>query len=247
MKLLQIDSRTLSQKVYEELKHKMITAELLPGESISLRTVASQLGVSLMPVREALWQLERDKAVVVKRNRQIQVNQLTLPEFDELLELRLMLECRAAEEACAKRPDSAPAALQASLEAMWRSIPDSKEFLQRNHEYHMLTYSYGGMKNLVEMIESLWTRVGPYIYLTSISREDMHRSMKFHTMMLEALTAGDARAMSEALRLDLTVAGTHIRAFLEKEPAGAGGFAGARGSDERPALLTGKRSTKDAQ
>jgi DNA-binding GntR family transcriptional regulator len=58
-----IESKTLRQKVYELLKEKILTAEILPGQKISLRNLAVMLGVSLMPVREALWQLESEKVV----------------------------------------------------------------------------------------------------------------------------------------------------------------------------------------
>lgn len=215
MSLLRIDNRTLSQKVYEELKHKMITAELLPGARISLRGIASQLGVSLMPVRQALWQLERDKAVVVEHNRQIRVNRLSTAEFDEILELRLILECKAAEEACRRRPEAAINAVKRQLDKMAKTAPGSKNFLQHNHDYHMLVYKFSGLPNLLDMIDNLWTRVGPYIYLSTLAPEDVRRSMKFHGMMYDAFKAGDAEGMVEALRLDLTVAAAQIRPVLE--------------------------------
>lgn len=236
MGLLRIDNRTLSQKVYDQLKQKMITAELLPGERISLRTMASQLGVSLMPVRQALWQLEREKAVVVEHNRQIRVNLLSAAEFDEILELRLILECKAAEVACQRRPDSAPALVKKELEEMAESISDSKHFLQHNHDYHMLIYAHSGLPNLIDIIDNLWTRVGPYIYLATLSHKDIMRSMKFHGMMYRAFKSSDPEAMIEALRLDLTVAADQIRPVLES-PGGlprprAGGLGIATAASE---------------
>jgi DNA-binding GntR family transcriptional regulator len=214
MALLRIDNKTLRQKVYEELKQKMITAELLPGEKISLRNIALQLGVSLMPVREALWQLEREKAVIIEHNRHISVNQLSTSEFDEILDLRLMLECKAASEACLRRPDSASATIKQQLDAMAATVSDSRQFLQHNHDFHMAIYGYSEMPNLVDMIENLWTRVGPYIYLATMSEEDMRRSMEFHTRMYDALCKGSVDAMLSALRSDLTIAAGEIRPLL---------------------------------
>lgn len=214
MALLRIDNKTLRQKVYEELKQKMITAELLPGEKISLRNIALQLGVSLMPVREALWQLEREKAVIIEHNRHISVNQLSTSEFDEILELRLMLECKAASEACLRRPERAPAAIRQQLDDMAAQVSDSKKFLQRNHDFHMAIYGYSEMPNLVDMIENLWTRVGPYIYLATMSEQDMRRSMEFHIRMYDALCERSADAMRSALRSDLTIAAAEIRPLL---------------------------------
>lgn len=213
--LLRIDNRTLSQRVYEELKQKMITAELMPGARISLRGIAAQLGVSLMPVRQALWQLERDKVVVVEHNRQIRVNRLSADEFDEILELRLVLECKAAEEACRLRPDGAVDEVSSALERMAEVGADTTQFLQHNHDYHMLIYAYGNRPNLIDLIDNLWTRVGPYIYLATLTAEDMGRSMGFHRRMYDAFRAGDAAAMTDAVRRDLTAAADQIRPVLE--------------------------------
>ncbi|MBW2283524.1 MAG: GntR family transcriptional regulator, partial [Deltaproteobacteria bacterium] len=66
MGFAKIQKKTLRQQVYEQLKERMITAEILPGEQITLRNLAERLGVSLMPVREALWQLESEGAVVIE-------------------------------------------------------------------------------------------------------------------------------------------------------------------------------------
>ena len=97
MEFEKIEKKTLRQKVYEQLKEKMTTAEILPGEQISLRELAKSLGVSLMPVREALWQLESEKVVVIESNRRMWVNSLSPQEVDEISKIRAMLETMAGE------------------------------------------------------------------------------------------------------------------------------------------------------
>jgi DNA-binding GntR family transcriptional regulator len=215
MTLIKIDNRTLRQKVYEQLKQKMVTAELLPGQKISLRSIASQLGVSLMPVREALWQLERERAVVIRQNRNIYINQLTLAEFDEILELRLMLECRAAAEACRLRPKEAPVIVAKCLTNLAESGQNHKQYLEANHEFHLSIYQYSSMKNLVNMIENLWMRVGPYIFLVTTTVAETTQSMEFHNRMCDAFANGDSEGMVTALRDDLTCAAAGIRPLLD--------------------------------
>ena len=97
MAIEKIENKTLRQRVYEVLKEKMITAEILPGERISLRSLAKKLGVSLSPVREALLQLESERIVVIESNKSIHVNNLTPDEMEEVLKIRIMLETLAAE------------------------------------------------------------------------------------------------------------------------------------------------------
>jgi DNA-binding GntR family transcriptional regulator len=64
------------------------------------------LGVSLMPVREALWQLESEKVIIIQSNRHMRVNNLTTQEMKEAYRIRHTLETMAAKMACDLRSDS---------------------------------------------------------------------------------------------------------------------------------------------
>jgi DNA-binding GntR family transcriptional regulator len=55
-----LESKTFRQRLYDQLKEKITTAEILPGEHISLRDLAEKFGVNLMPMIEALWELESE-------------------------------------------------------------------------------------------------------------------------------------------------------------------------------------------
>ena len=92
MTIEKITNVTLRQKVYEQLRTKILGAELLPGEIISLRGLAEKFGVSILPIREAVWHLESENILLVERNKRIQVNHLTSMEFKEVLNIRLLLE-----------------------------------------------------------------------------------------------------------------------------------------------------------
>jgi len=114
---------------------KIISADILPGETISLRELAQKFGVSLMPVREALWQLESERIIVIESNKRIQVNTLTAKEMEEALRLRLMLESTAAERACDLRPESALPKLRKQLEALQGAADRPKIFMRRNSQF----------------------------------------------------------------------------------------------------------------
>src|SRR4030065_66583 len=118
MILEKISVKTMRQKVYDQLRDKIIQAEILPGESISLRDLADKFGVSLMPVREALWQLESEKIIVIESNKRIRVNSLTGKEMEEALRLRILLESMAAEMACDLRPEDEIPGLKRLIERM---------------------------------------------------------------------------------------------------------------------------------
>lgn len=73
MGIEKISTVTMRQKVYDQLRSNFLNAELLPGEFIRLRGLAERFSVSLLPVREAVWQLESEKILVVESNKSIQV------------------------------------------------------------------------------------------------------------------------------------------------------------------------------
>ncbi|MDB5511432.1 MAG: GntR family transcriptional regulator, partial [Enterovirga sp.] len=94
---------TLGDRVYDELRELIIGGELAPGDKLSLRSVAETLGVSIMPVREAVSRLVADEALEVLPNRAVTIPVMTRAKFRELTRIRLVIECFAAEQAALSR------------------------------------------------------------------------------------------------------------------------------------------------
>ena len=214
MKLNKLDSKTLRQKVYDQLRHGIITGEILPGQSIKLRDLAEQFAVSLMPVREALWQLESEKVIVIESNRSIHVNELTAREMQEAIEIRLMLETTAAQRACELRPDSAVVKVKRLLDDMQAAIDKPKRYMMKNNQFHFAIYSYSDSAILLQMIDWLWARVGAYVFIHATKVEDLSPTMKCHEDMFEAFTNKDKEMMTDALQRDLKSYARFIIDFL---------------------------------
>jgi DNA-binding GntR family transcriptional regulator len=218
MLLEKIATKTIRQEVYDRLKDKIISAEFLPGETVTLRDLAEKFNVSHMPVREALWQLESEKIIVIERNRKIRVNKLTVKQLDETLRLRIMLESSAMERACERRPDQAVPEVKKLLEAMWSAVEKRpKIYLRKNTEFHFAIYSYADSPLLLEIIESLFARVHPYIYLHAVKKRDLGYAKQCHQEMLEAFDKRDKERITEALSRDLKAAAETIIPFLEND------------------------------
>ena len=219
MEFEKIEKKTLRQKVYEQLKEKMTTAEILPGEQISLRELAKSLGVSLMPVREALWQLESEKVVVIESNRRMWVNRLTPQEVDEISKIRVTLETMAGEMACELRPQSSLAEVEETLSGLHALVGAREEYQKQNWKYHFKIYSLSQAPNLVDMIMGLWARYGPYLHLVTREEADVMYAMRAHDAMYKALVDKDKKAMAMAIQDDLGTAAESIKSFLEKQVA----------------------------
>jgi DNA-binding GntR family transcriptional regulator len=170
-----------------------------------------------MPVREALWQLESERIIVIESNKRIRVNTLTTKEMEEALRLRLMLESTAAERACDLRPESALLKVKKQLEALQSAADRPKGFMRKNSQFHISIYSLADSPLLLEMIERLMARVGPYVYTYAIAPQNNTRVQGHHDKMYQGLVERNKKIMTEALRDDLEAAARIIIPALEEE------------------------------
>lgn len=224
-----ITSVTLRQQVYEQLRAKILGAELLPGEIINLRGLADKFGVSLLPVREAVWQLESEKILVVESNKKIQVNRLTGKEFREVLDLRLLLESEAIVKACRKRPPNAIPKVERILEAMQKHVGvNHKAYIRKNDQFHKAIYTYAQSPLLLELIQRLLARVNPYIYLYAVHERDLTSAIECHRGMFAGFSSGEGKKAKAALHRDLKDAAAVILPRLD-DPT----ISGAAGHDAR--------------
>lgn len=208
---------TLGERVTAELRALLVAGRLAPGEKLSLRRVAEALGVSMMPVREAVSRLTADRALEVLPGRAVRVPVLTLAQFRELTRLRLVVEGFAAREA-ALRATPEQIVRIAAHEAAFRQAasadpPDPAAAVAANRDLHFAIYEAAGMPSLIEMIERLWLKAGPVLNLDM--RGEPRRlkggsAVQAHAALLEALRRGDAGAARAALEADISAAAAHI-------------------------------------
>ena len=106
MQIGRLERVTLGERVHAELRELLMSGELAPGQKMSLRSVAETLGVSIMPVREAVARLVSDRSLEVLPNRAVRVPLMSRVRFRELTAVRLAIEGFAAEEAARNRSDA---------------------------------------------------------------------------------------------------------------------------------------------
>ena len=86
--------QTLSADVYKQLRDLLMSGRVMPGEALSLRSIAEALGVSVMPVREAVHRLVAEQALELTANRVLRVPVMTISQFREITSIRINLEIR---------------------------------------------------------------------------------------------------------------------------------------------------------
>lgn len=112
----------LTERIYQQIKQDIFDFRLLPGDRFSENEVAARLQVSRTPVREALTQLQREGYVKVLFRSGWQVNPLDFDQFDQLYDVRIVLELAAVQKLCAMDP---PPDLQ-ELKEFWLCKPEQR-------------------------------------------------------------------------------------------------------------------------
>ncbi|MDR3100055.1 MAG: GntR family transcriptional regulator [Paraburkholderia sp.] len=226
--------QTLSRDVYAQLRELLITGQMMPGEQISLRNIAAALGVSVMPVREAVHRLVAEQALELTPNRALRVPTMSISQFGEITQIRVNVEGLATAQAAARIEADGLARLQALHERfaaeMEKAKPDGARVIAMNQAFHFAIYEAARMPMLLQMIETLWLRIGPILNhdLRSGSKRVGERvAVKHHDNLLDALRKGDSDAACAALRGDIESAAAYIVSAGVLLSADAGGEAAA--------------------
>jgi DNA-binding GntR family transcriptional regulator len=133
---------TQQDATYARLRQWVTVGQFLPGERLKIHAIAEKLGVGVMPVRAALQRLAAEGALVNVPHAGMTVPKLSLAEFDDVLQTRLLLEGEAAERG-AHRLDAAGVAELLALEQRMRDalrVNDAKGYLDANELFHLRLY-----------------------------------------------------------------------------------------------------------
>jgi DNA-binding GntR family transcriptional regulator len=194
----------LHASIYEDLRRRMITGKITAGAALSTRGLALELGVSQMPVRDALSRLAAEGAVDIRSKRRIAIPQMTEERFTDLLDCRLLLEPEAAVQAL---PFITPAHLKrlrtidSRLDAAMQD-GDVNGYMECNFAFHFGIYRLNHRPTLNRLIETLWLQFGPFMRVVygrygTVNLVDQHR------IALDAIEAGDADLLRRAIASDI--------------------------------------------
>lgn len=224
-KLEPIENRTLRERAREELKTALMAGRFMPGETVTVRSVAEALGTSPMPVREAIHALVAEHALEMRPNRTVRVPVLSASGFRQLEEMRVMIEGRAAGMAATRLGEAELAGIVRHNADMLACLEagDAGTFLRHNQSFHFAIYRASGNAFLLPIIESFWLRVGPYLMSPFASgrhdiRRHYHVGLSFHDGIVAALHARDPVAAEAAMATDISESARWYSENLEFAP-----------------------------
>jgi len=199
--------------VYQEIRHSIMIGTFAPGEKVSLRSLAQQVGTSLTPVRGAVNRLIAEGAFEVLPNRWIMIPTMSKEKFEEIVRWRIQLEMDATRRACRNVTKD----LLNKVERINRTIHkiaeqgrDRDKLLTENYEFHFSLYRGGNSAILMPMIESLWLQCGPFTYYSMLSPWDLWDG-RHHDAIIAALRSGDEDMAAKAVKSDITSTARFLR------------------------------------
>lgn len=199
---------TRQEVVYKELETAILSGHIRPGERIITEEIAQRLAVSKIPVREALRRLEAGGLISTKPNCGSTVTELSKENLKEILQIRINLECMAAQKAATSKDADLVDRLNTHhlhySSARASNIAD--RLLQSNKKFHHTLYQAAQMPILLNMIEQLWDKVSPYYYILfrQSTKPNPVIGIRYHQKIITAVKRKDPEGVSKWIEADLT-------------------------------------------
>ncbi len=190
---LKLDRSSLKNQSTELLRTYIVSGRIPPGTKLAERELADLLGISRMPARDALMDLEREGLVVSKPNGRY-VIEVSKADVQNLLQVRLELEKLAVTLAAQHISPAYRAALEANLQQMRTAIQrnDRNAYVKSDLEAHELIWQQAHNPYLLKMLHSI---VGPiFMFIASHTefQTNWHETLQMHEALTSAICAGDA-------------------------------------------------------
>jgi DNA-binding GntR family transcriptional regulator len=209
---------TAQEAVLTELRGWIATGRLQPGEQIVQDTLALELGVSRVPLREALKILEGEGQVSYVAHRGYFVTELSLSDLLEVYRIRELLEAEAVRRGVPLLTTEDVARLEEAADDVRRAAAafDIPAMSTTNRRFHFALISACAMPRLIRVLHVLWdsTEVYRSVYFTDDTNKD--RVLDEHDELVAAVRAGDVEAALDVLSRHRQNAIAALRPLLEQ-------------------------------
>jgi DNA-binding GntR family transcriptional regulator len=196
--------RTTSDSVADRLRTAIVKGEFADGSELNQVTLARAFGVSRVPVREALRQLQAEGLVSARAHMRTVVVGFTLERVLEVIDLREVVESYLLRRAVPLIGPTELEALTALCDEM-QATTDHGEWLQQNKLFHATLYACSGAELALELADQLSARVERYLHLRADRGvQRVEEANREHLRILAAVAAQDGdgaqRELEEHIR-----------------------------------------------
>ena len=197
-----IKFQTVQGAVLQELRRRINDGELRPGTVVRVDSVADAMGVSRIPVREALMILEGEGLVAHRPHVGFTIPSLTTDDLEEIYWLRAMLEDEALRRALPNAAADDHSAARDACDAAGRAFSrrDVNGFSEYGRRFHSALMAPCGMRRLIRLLDGLWDATETYRAANSLEEVDQAILQDEHRLMLEAFLDGNEDQLIDAAR-----------------------------------------------
>lgn len=207
---------SIGEGVTTQIRRWILSGELKPGSRLVLRELSDQLGVSPMPVREALIALATEGLIVGKPNRGFRVVQLTKTDVQDVFAIYSHIACLVTERVATDRPPELVPQIRSIQDKIVETaqLPDSAEAVEvLNHEFHRTINTSIPADRLRLFLRMAARHVPRHFYVVpgwiDITLDD-------HPPMIEAIAAGDSVRARDLMASHLDKTGEMLVEALEQ-------------------------------
>lgn len=217
-----IQRNTTASEVARVLRQRILGGQYAEGEFLRQEAIAQELGVSRVPVREALSMLESEGLLIQEKYRGAVVPKLSIQEIDEIYRLRALIEPYLLENAI---PNITPELLAKTHEIVDESetVTDVRLWADLNWEFHRALYVPADLPLTIRTLESLLMRADRYLKMQQVLSDETRReSVERHRQILQLIEQGHAAKAVEVLREHIDWNVHDIGEAIERVRAGKG-------------------------
>ncbi|WP_038901911.1 GntR family transcriptional regulator [Dickeya dadantii] len=184
----------LAEQVYQRLKQDIFDFRLLPGDRFTENELAERLSVSRTPIRQALFRLETEGFVSVYYRSGWQVKPFDFAYFEDLYDLRIVLEREAVQRLCLLPPDSCAALLQ-PLHQYWIDEPrqdDGQQVSRQDEAFHLALVAAAGNREMARVHRDVTEKIRIIRRLDFTRQDRIQATYQEHAAILQAILAQDS-------------------------------------------------------
>lgn len=217
--LLPIRRQTLTNMTVDAIRERILRGHYPEGEPLRQDAIGAELGVSRIPVREALRQLEAEGLVIFNPHRGAVVSVLSLKQIRELFELRAEIEGDLIRRAVPKMTDEDHARADEILDAYEAALRSGQVsgWGALNWQFHATLYAPADRELTMSIVSKLHTHSDRYLRMQLALTHGESRARNEHRSIAVAARKGDAAQASKLLRAHIIGAGRALVEFLEGE------------------------------
>ncbi|GAB3597911.1 GntR family transcriptional regulator [Microbacterium tumbae] len=209
-----VSDQNIAEQVTSELRTAIHSGELAPGDRLVERKIAGQLGVSHIPVREALTRLTEEGLVVREPRRGARVAELTARDLEEISSLRIVLEQFMAIRVQERWNDEAAQRLGLIITAMSRArTGDIAEVLRQDRLFHETLAELAEHRVLNELSAQLRGRIAGFLHAANAALDpaEQEQHVQSHQQILDAISSGDPERAKQVIAEHVSTAVARIQ------------------------------------